>query len=43
MIGNDGAGRSKRWRELLASERDAAALYSRIAEAETGERRKIFE
>jgi vacuolar iron transporter family protein len=35
--------RVKRWRELLASERDAAALYSRLAEAETGERRKIFE
>src|SRR2546428_6409396 len=43
MIGNDGAGRPKRWRELLASERDAAALYTRIAEAETGERRDIFE
>jgi vacuolar iron transporter family protein len=37
------AGRVKRWRELLASERDATALYSRIAEGETGERRKIFE
>ena len=23
----------RRWRELLASERDAAALYSRLAEA----------
>jgi VIT1/CCC1 family predicted Fe2+/Mn2+ transporter len=32
----------KRWRELLASERDAAALYSRLAEAETGERQQIF-
>ena len=32
----------KRWRELLASERDAAALYSRLAEAETGERQEIF-
>jgi len=31
-----------RWRELLASERDAAALYSRLAEAETGERQEIF-
>jgi VIT1/CCC1 family predicted Fe2+/Mn2+ transporter len=31
-----------RWRELLASEREAAALYSRLAEAETGERRQIF-
>src|SRR5215469_12194652 len=35
--------RIRRWQELLASERDAAALYSRLAEAETGERRKIFE
>ena len=35
--------RIKRWQELLASERDAAALYSRLAEAETGERQKIFE
>src|SRR5487761_1532508 len=32
-----------RWRELLAGERDAVALYSRIAAAETGERREIFE
>jgi vacuolar iron transporter family protein len=36
-------GRVKRWQGLLASERDAAVLYSRLAEAETGERRKIFE
>jgi vacuolar iron transporter family protein len=43
MTPNGGAGRVKRWRELLASERDAAALYARLAEAETGERRKIFE
>jgi VIT1/CCC1 family predicted Fe2+/Mn2+ transporter len=43
MIPNDPAVRVKRWRELLDSERDAAALYGRIAEAETGERRKIFE
>src|SRR6266702_4667155 len=43
MIRNGGAGRVKRWRELLAGERDAAALYTRIAEAETGERRNIFE
>ena len=28
----------KRWRELLSSERDAAALYARLAEEETGER-----
>jgi VIT1/CCC1 family predicted Fe2+/Mn2+ transporter len=32
----------KRWRELLESERDAAALYSRLAEEETGERQEIF-
>jgi VIT1/CCC1 family predicted Fe2+/Mn2+ transporter len=33
----------QRWRELLDSERDAAALYARMAAAETGERRTIFE
>ncbi len=33
----------KRWRELLASERDAAALYDRLAAAETGPRRAILE
>jgi VIT1/CCC1 family predicted Fe2+/Mn2+ transporter len=43
MIHDDAAGRVRRWRELLASERDAAALYTRIAAAETGERRSIFE
>lgn len=32
----------KRWRELLAGERDAAALYGRLADAETGERQEIF-
>jgi VIT1/CCC1 family predicted Fe2+/Mn2+ transporter len=32
----------RRWRELLAAERDAAALYSRLAEVETGERAQIF-
>jgi VIT1/CCC1 family predicted Fe2+/Mn2+ transporter len=32
----------KRWREMLASERDAATLYSRLADAESGERRDIF-
>src|SRR5205807_2049042 len=32
----------KRWRELLASERDAAALYQRLAAAERGERQQIF-
>lgn len=35
-------GRIKRWRELLASERDAAALYSRLADSESGERRQIL-
>jgi VIT1/CCC1 family predicted Fe2+/Mn2+ transporter len=43
MSSNGSAGHVKRWRELLAGERDAAALYSRIAAAETGERRGIFE
>jgi vacuolar iron transporter family protein len=32
----------KRWRDMLASERDAAALYTRLADAETGEREEIF-
>jgi vacuolar iron transporter family protein len=32
----------KRWRDMLASERDAAALYTRLADAETGERQDIF-
>jgi VIT1/CCC1 family predicted Fe2+/Mn2+ transporter len=31
-----------RWRELLAAERDSAALYSRLAEVETGERAQAF-
>jgi vacuolar iron transporter family protein len=35
-------GRIKRWRELLASERDAAALYTKLAEVESGERREIL-
>jgi VIT1/CCC1 family predicted Fe2+/Mn2+ transporter len=43
VVGHEDAGRVKRWRELLGSERDAAALYARIAAAETGERRTIFE
>ena len=43
MAGNGDAARVKRWRELLASERDAAVLYGRIAAGETGERQKIFE
>jgi VIT1/CCC1 family predicted Fe2+/Mn2+ transporter len=32
----------ERWRELLDSERDAAALYSRLAAAEDGERQQVF-
>lgn len=40
--GNDTQTPVRRWRELLESERDAAALYSRLAEADTGERREIF-
>jgi VIT1/CCC1 family predicted Fe2+/Mn2+ transporter len=43
MADDGDTGRIRRWKELLASERDAAALYGRIAEGETGERRKIFE
>ncbi len=31
-----------RWRSLLSGERDAAALYSRLADAEAGERQRIF-
>lgn len=34
---------ARRWRDLLASERDAADLYGRLARAESGERRAIFE
>ncbi len=43
MVRDDDSDHVKRWRELLGSERDAAELYSRIAAAETGERRAIFE
>ena len=43
MIRDDNGRRVKHWRDLLDSERDAAALYSRIAATETGERRVIFE
>ena len=32
----------ERWRELLESERDAAALYSRLAEATAGEQQQVF-
>jgi vacuolar iron transporter family protein len=41
-VRNDTQSSVKRWRELLASERDAAALYSRLAETETGERQQVF-
>jgi vacuolar iron transporter family protein len=43
MVRDEDAERVKRWRDLLASERDAAELYTRIARSETGERRTIFE
>jgi vacuolar iron transporter family protein len=43
MVRDEDAERVKRWRDLLASERDAAELYTRIAGSETGERRAIFE
>jgi VIT1/CCC1 family predicted Fe2+/Mn2+ transporter len=43
MTGNGLADQGKRWRDLLAGERDAVALYSRIAATETGERRQVFE
>src|SRR4051812_39519283 len=36
-------GEVQRWRDLLNSERETAALYARLAAAETGERRAIFE
>lgn len=32
----------RRWRALLAAERDAAALYERLAAAETGERSEVL-
>jgi VIT1/CCC1 family predicted Fe2+/Mn2+ transporter len=31
-----------RWRELLAAERDAVALYTRLAEADSGDRAQVF-
>src|SRR5579859_3121052 len=43
MSKSTGSDEASRWRRLLASERDAAELYSRLADAETGERREIFE
>ena len=42
MSPDHGTKSVKRWRDMLASERDAAALYSRLADAETGERQEIF-
>ena len=42
MSPDNGTKSVKRWRDMLASERDAAALYSRLADAETGERQEIF-
>jgi VIT1/CCC1 family predicted Fe2+/Mn2+ transporter len=33
---------AKRWREMLATEREAAALYDGLADAETGERAEIL-
>ena len=42
MESRDDAQSVRRWRELLASERDAASLYSLLADAETGEREQIF-
>jgi hypothetical protein len=37
------ADRRRHRRDLLASERNAEALYARLAEADSGERREIFE
>ena len=43
MNGENESNRAPRWRELLASERDAEAMYRSLAETEEGERRAIFE
>jgi len=43
VAANDNQERVRRWRDLLTAERDAEALYTRLAESETGERRTIFE
>ena len=43
MNGENEPNRAPRWRELLASERDAEAMYRSLAENEQGERRAIFE
>ncbi|MGO9778280.1 MAG: VIT1/CCC1 transporter family protein [Streptosporangiaceae bacterium] len=42
MSPDHGTKSVKRWRDMLASERDAAELYSRLADAQTGERQEIF-
>jgi vacuolar iron transporter family protein len=42
MSPDHGTKSVKRWRDMLAGERDAAALYSRLADAQTGERQEIF-
>ncbi len=42
MSADNRAADIKRWRDMLASERDAEALYTRLAAAETGERAEIF-
>jgi hypothetical protein len=39
---NDTRSSVRWWRELLASERDAESLYTRLAGVETGERQQIF-
>jgi len=41
-VGGNAQAPVARWRELLAAERDAAALYSRLAEADTGDRAQAF-
>lgn len=43
MTADQTTNRASRWRELLASERDAEAMYSSLAASEQGERRAIFE
>jgi VIT1/CCC1 family predicted Fe2+/Mn2+ transporter len=43
VAANENTERVRRWRDLLAAERDAEALYTTLAGSETGERRAIFE
>jgi VIT1/CCC1 family predicted Fe2+/Mn2+ transporter len=43
MAAGENTNRASRWRELLASERDAEAMYAGLAASEQGERRAIFE